>query len=138
MPTEAETRQFLIDHQLARAGWDVSKPRQVITELALRFPTSSGIVSGGGASCTTEFADYALLDSVGLPGRGVAILKRLLRPGGTITVIEGDHGSTCFYPDSPAVHAAIQCRVKMQREAGGNSAGEESDGSGWQADGSPK
>ena len=50
----------------------------------------------------------------------MAILKRLLRPGGTITVIEGDHGSTYFYPDSPAAHAAIQCQVTMQREAGGN------------------
>ena len=62
MPTEAETRHLLIDQQLARAGWDVSNSRQVISELALRYPTSSGIVSGGGASYTTEFADYALLD----------------------------------------------------------------------------
>jgi hypothetical protein len=50
----------------------------------------------------------------------LAILKRLLRPGGTITVIEGDHGSAYFHPDSPAAHAAIQCQVRMQREAGGN------------------
>ena len=54
------------------------------------------------------------------PVEALAILKRLLRPGGTITVIEGDHGSTYFYPDSPAAHAAIQCQVTMQREAGGN------------------
>jgi SAM-dependent methyltransferase len=50
----------------------------------------------------------------------LASLKRLLRPEGTITVIEGDHGSTYFYPDSPAAHAAIQCQVRLQREAGGN------------------
>ena len=67
MPTESETRHLLIDQQLARAGWDVSNPRQVISELALRYPRSSGIVSGGGASYTTEFADYALLDGTGLP-----------------------------------------------------------------------
>jgi hypothetical protein len=35
-------------------------------------------------------------------------------------VIEGDHGSAYFYPDSPAAHAAIQCQVTMQRQAGGN------------------
>jgi hypothetical protein len=50
----------------------------------------------------------------------LAILKGLLRPGGTITVIEGDHGSAYFYPDSPAAHAAIQCQITLQREAGGN------------------
>ena len=67
MPTEAETRRSLIDQQLARAGWDVSNPRQVISELALRYPASSGIVSEGGASYATEFADYALLDGTRLP-----------------------------------------------------------------------
>ena len=46
--------------------------------------------------------------------------KRLLRPGGTITVVEGDHGSTYFHPDSAAAHAAIQCLVSLQRAAGGN------------------
>ena len=35
-------------------------------------------------------------------------------------MIEGDHGSTYFYCDSPAAHAAYQCQVTMQREAGGN------------------
>jgi SAM-dependent methyltransferase len=61
-----------------------------------------------------------VLEHLARPVEALAILKRLLRPGGTITVIEGDHGSTCFYPDSPAAHAAIQCQVTMQREAGGN------------------
>jgi SAM-dependent methyltransferase len=48
------------------------------------------------------------------------ILRELLRPGGTITVIEGDHGSAYFHPDSPEAHAAIQCQVRLQRQAGGN------------------
>ena len=61
-----------------------------------------------------------VLEHLARPVEALAILKRLLRPGGTITVIEGDHGSTYFYPDSPAAHAAIQCQVRMQREAGGN------------------
>ena len=61
-----------------------------------------------------------VLEHLSRPVEALAILKRLLRPGGTITVIEGDHGSTYFYPDSPAAHAAIQCQVTMQREAGGN------------------
>ena len=43
-----------------------------------------------------------------------------MRPGGTITVIEGDHGSAYFYPDSDAAHAAISCQVELQSRAGGN------------------
>jgi len=54
------------------------------------------------------------------PVKALRILKGLLRPGGTITVIEGDHGSTYFYPESPAAQAAIQCQITLQREAGGN------------------
>ena len=47
-------------------------------------------------------------------------LKNHLKPGGTITVIEGDHGSVYFHPDSQAAHKAIQCQVELQRRAGGN------------------
>jgi len=48
------------------------------------------------------------------------ILKKHLKPGGTITVIEGDHGSVYFYPDSDVAHLAIQCQIELQRRAGGN------------------
>jgi len=61
-----------------------------------------------------------VLEHLARPVEALAILYRLLRPGGTITVIEGDHGSTYFYPDSPTAHATIQCQVRLQREAGGN------------------
>jgi SAM-dependent methyltransferase len=61
-----------------------------------------------------------VLEHLSRPAEALAILKGLLRPGGIITVIEGDHGSTYFHPDSAAAHAAIQCQVAMQREAGGN------------------
>jgi SAM-dependent methyltransferase len=61
-----------------------------------------------------------VLEHLSRPVGALAILERQLRPGGTITVIEGDHGSTYFHPDSLAAHAAIQCQVTMQRAAGGN------------------
>ena len=61
-----------------------------------------------------------VLEHLARPVDALAILKGLLRPGGTITVIEGDHGSTYFYPESSAANAAIQCQVKLQRAAGGN------------------
>jgi SAM-dependent methyltransferase len=61
-----------------------------------------------------------VLEHLSRPVPALTILAGLLRPGGTMTVIEGDHGSAYFHPDSPAAHAAIQCQVALQREAGGN------------------
>jgi len=61
-----------------------------------------------------------VLEHLSRPSQALAILNRLLRPGGTMTVIEGDHGSTYFHPDSSAARKAIQCQVELQRLAGGN------------------
>lgn len=61
-----------------------------------------------------------VLEHIPRPVAAMDCLKTLLVPGGTITVIEGDHGSTYFYPDSIAAHKAIQCQVELQRRAGGN------------------
>jgi len=54
------------------------------------------------------------------PGRALAVLKTLVKPGGTITVIEGDHGSAYFHPDSETARRAIRCLVDLQKEARGN------------------
>ena len=54
------------------------------------------------------------------PGQALAALRRLLRPGGTITVIEGDHGSAFFHPGSADAQAAIDCQVRLQAAAGGD------------------
>jgi len=54
----------------------------------------------------------------------VAALQRLkvvLKPGGSMTVIEGDHGSAYFHPDSAAARCAIQCLVDLQAKMGGDS-----------------
>jgi SAM-dependent methyltransferase len=61
-----------------------------------------------------------VLEHLSRPVEALTILNRLLRPGGTMTVIEGDHGSTYFHPDSGAARMAIQCLVELQRLAGGN------------------
>lgn len=47
-------------------------------------------------------------------------LIRVLRPGGTITVIEGDHGSVFFSPPSEAAIEAIHAQVELQHRAGGD------------------
>jgi len=61
-----------------------------------------------------------VLEHLARPVDSLIRLKRHLKAGGTITVIEGDHGSTCFYPDSEAAREAIRCQVKLQKKAGGN------------------
>jgi ubiquinone/menaquinone biosynthesis C-methylase UbiE len=61
-----------------------------------------------------------VLEHLSRSDKALAILKSLIKAGGTITVIEGDHGSAYFYPDGEAAHVAIQCQVELQRLAGGN------------------
>lgn len=61
-----------------------------------------------------------VLEHLPRPVEALLVLKNLLKRGGTMTVIEGDHGSTCFFPDSEPAHRAIQCQVELQRRAGGN------------------
>ncbi|RSO41470.1 SAM-dependent methyltransferase [Streptomyces sp. WAC 06725] len=54
------------------------------------------------------------------PAQALTGLRRVLRPGGSITVIEGDHGSAFFHPDSAHARAAIGHQVRLQAAAGGN------------------
>jgi len=61
-----------------------------------------------------------VLEHLPRPVEALRSLCRLIRPGGSVTVIEGDHGSAYFHPDSAAARAAIECQVALQREAGGN------------------
>jgi len=61
-----------------------------------------------------------LLEHLPDPLLSIKSLKKILRPGGTITFIEGDHGSALFYPDSREAHKVIDCLVQLQRQTGGN------------------
>jgi SAM-dependent methyltransferase len=61
-----------------------------------------------------------VLEHLADPAAALVVLTGLLRPGGTMTVFEGDHGSTYFHPHSDVAHRAIACQVELQRRAGGN------------------
>lgn len=61
-----------------------------------------------------------VLEHLPRPVEALLVLKDFIRPGGTITVIEGDHGSAYFYPNSEAARRAISCQAELQRRVGGN------------------
>jgi SAM-dependent methyltransferase len=61
-----------------------------------------------------------VLEHVAEPERLMRHLMRSLKPGATITVIEGDHGSAFFYPDNADARHAIDCLVELQARGGGN------------------
>jgi ubiquinone/menaquinone biosynthesis C-methylase UbiE len=54
------------------------------------------------------------------PVAALRALQPFLKPDGTITVFEGDHGSAYFHPESDAARRVTACQVELQRRAGGN------------------
>ncbi|ROR91088.1 methyltransferase [Nocardioides aurantiacus] len=83
----------------------------------LDLPAGEGPLSAG--SFDHVFVCF-LLEHLADPPAALMNLRSMLKSGGTITVIEGDHGSTYFHPDSQAARDAIACQVTLQRLAGGD------------------
>lgn len=61
-----------------------------------------------------------VLEHLTNPLKALSMLQAKLKPDGTITLIEGDHGSTYFHPDSESARRAIQCQVELQSRNGGD------------------
>lgn len=61
-----------------------------------------------------------VLEHLQQPLEALKQLQRVLKPAGTITVIEGDHASAYFYPESQFAQQVIDCLVKIQARMGGN------------------
>jgi ubiquinone/menaquinone biosynthesis C-methylase UbiE len=62
-----------------------------------------------------------VLEHLRNPVQALKETTRVLKKGGTIMAIEGDHGSTFFYPDSQYAYSAINCQIQLQQQSGGNS-----------------
>ena len=61
-----------------------------------------------------------VLEHLADPQGALQHLRPLLKEGGTLTVIEGDHGSTFFHPEDADARRAIECLVELQKQGGGN------------------
>lgn len=66
------------------------------------------------------FVSY-LLEHIPDPVGALRTLARLLRPGGRVLVVEGDHGSCYFHPSTPEAVRAWRCLIEVQAQLGGDS-----------------
>jgi SAM-dependent methyltransferase len=66
------------------------------------------------------FVSY-VLEHMTEPLHALLALQSALRPHGSITVVEGDHGSCYFSPRHPAAQRAWECLIQVQAALGGDS-----------------
>jgi SAM-dependent methyltransferase len=62
-----------------------------------------------------------VLEHLKEPVKALKNLKKVLKKGGTITVIEGDHETSLFWPYSDAAMKTIRCLIDVQKRLGGDS-----------------
>lgn len=55
------------------------------------------------------------------PQGALVALRHVLKPGGSLTLIEGDHGSCYFHPETEPARKAWGCLIQVQAMLGGNS-----------------
>ncbi len=54
------------------------------------------------------------------PSEALRCLSQVLRPGSKITVVEGDHGSCYWHPETAASVRAWRCLINVQADTGAN------------------
>lgn len=107
---------------------DISERSLAIAEQTVRAAGCTNVTFRQGDIFNLEFEPASfdhifvcfVLEHLSDPVQAIARLSKLLRPGGTLVAIEGDHGSTYFYPDSETAQQTIQCQVELQKRSGGN------------------
>ncbi len=107
---------------------DISQDSITEAERVIRFLGISNVEFKQADICKLPFRDGMfdcviicfVLEHLQNPLQALTELKRVLRKGGTMMVIEGDHGSTFFYPDSNYAYLSINCQIQLQKQSGGN------------------
>ncbi len=61
-----------------------------------------------------------ILEHVSEPEKMLQHIYNLIKPGGSISIIEGDHGSTLFFPENNYTRKVINAQIELQRKKGGN------------------
>jgi len=91
--------------------------------------TESGHVEFGAASLFDLPFEDGRFDHVFLcfvlehlpdPAAALRAVGRVVRPGGSVTAIEGDHGSWYSFPQTSASTRAVECLVEAQARLGGD------------------
>jgi len=62
-----------------------------------------------------------VLEHLREPDAALEALKRVVRSGGTVTVIEGDHGSWYCFPQTAEASRTVECLIDVQARLGGDS-----------------
>ena len=105
------------------ASASLAAAKQRLHELGL------GTVHFRQADCTClPFADHTfehvfvcfVLEHLARPEETLLELRRVLIPGGSLTIIEGDHGSFYCYPQTPAAGKVVRCLIDLQAASGGD------------------
>ncbi len=61
-----------------------------------------------------------VLEHLPQPLNALRLLKDILKPAGTLMVIEGDHGSFFSHPETQESRRVVQCLVELQAKTGGD------------------
>ncbi len=61
-----------------------------------------------------------VLEHLREPARALGCLRQTLHPRGSITIIEGDHGSWYCHPQTPEATRTVQCQIESQARLGGD------------------
>lgn len=62
-----------------------------------------------------------VLEHIPDPDKALLEIKKMLKPSGICIVIEGDHGSAYYYPQSSYAQQTIECLIQLQAQSGGDS-----------------